>query len=60
MARAQSAGIEALVLAPTRGDWNDDLLELGPGAVVRALRGQLAPEDVTRFWLEPERGGRIR
>ena len=32
MARAQAAGIEALVLAPTQGDWNDDLLELGPGA----------------------------
>ena len=60
MARADAAGIEALVLASTRGDWNDDLLELGPAAVASALRSQLAPEDVTRFWREPERGGRIR
>src|SRR4051812_42138606 len=29
VARAQAAGIEARVLAPTLGDWNDDLLELG-------------------------------
>ena len=58
MARAQAAGIEALVLAPTLGDWNDDLLELGPGAAAAALRVQLAPEDVTRFWLPPGRGGR--
>ena len=58
MARAQAAGIEALVLAPTLGDWNDDLQELGPGAVVTALRLQLAPEDVTRFWRAPGRGGR--
>jgi len=60
MARAQAAGIEALVLAPTRGDWNDDLREFGPGAVATALRIQLAPEDVTRFWREPGRGGRVR
>ena len=58
MARAQAAGIEAMVLAPTLGDWNDDLLELGPGAVVTALPIQLAPEDVPRFWRAPGRGGR--
>ena len=49
-ARAQEAGIEALVLAPTLGDWNDDLRQLGPGALASALRVQLAPEDVARFW----------
>lgn len=52
-ARAQEAGIEALVLAPTGGDWNDDLRQLGPGAVASALRVQLAPEDVARFWQSP-------
>lgn len=60
MARAQAAGIETLVLAPTMGDWNDDLLELGPDAVATALRLQLAPDDVIRFWRAPRRGGRIR
>ncbi|WP_420608340.1 DUF7146 domain-containing protein [Novosphingopyxis sp.] len=60
MARAQAAGIETLVLAPTSGDWNDDLLELGPDAVATALRLQLAPDDVTRFLRKPGRGGRIR
>ncbi len=69
-ARAQAAGIEALVLAPilgggsqgssglgrwkaAGGDFNDDLRQLGPGALASALRVQLAPEDVTRFWQPP-------
>ena len=54
-ARMQEAGIETLVLAPTLGDWNDDLRQLGPGAVATAVRMQLAPEDVGRFWRPPER-----
>ena len=58
--RAQAAGIEAIVLAPTLGDFNDDLRQLGPGALAAALRMQLAPEDVARFWRSPERGGRLR
>ena len=58
--RAQAAGIEALVLTPTLGDWNDDLRQLGPGALATALRVQLAPEDVTRFWRPPGRDGRRR
>ena len=56
MARMREAGIEALVLAPTGGDWNDDLRQRGPGAVATAVRGQLVPEDVDRFWRPPERG----
>ena len=60
VARMQEAGIEALVLAPTLGDWNDDLRQLGPGAVASAVRGQLAPEDVDRFWRPPEQGRRTR
>ncbi len=60
MARMQDAGIEALVLAPTLGDWNDDLRQLGPGAVATAVRGQLAPEDVDRFWRPPQQARRQR
>ncbi len=56
--RMQQAGIEAIVLAPCLGDVNDDLLQLGPGALSDTVRVQLAPEDVTRFWRAPERGGR--
>ena len=56
--RMQAAGIEAIVLAPGRGDFNDDLRQLGAGALAAGIRGQLAPEDVARFWRPPERGGR--
>jgi len=31
--RAQEAGIEAMALAPTLGDFNDDLRQLGPGRI---------------------------
>jgi hypothetical protein len=58
--KMQEAGIEAIVLAPRLGDFNDDLLQLGPGAVSDTVRVQLAPEDVTRFWRTPERGERKR
>ncbi len=57
MTRAQAAGIEALVLAPTLGDFNDDVRQFGPGAVASALRVQLAPEDVARFWQPPGEAG---
>ncbi len=50
MTRAEAAGIEAVRLAPTLGDFNDDLRQLGPEALHAALRVQLAPEDVERFW----------
>ena len=56
--RAQAGGIEALVLAPTLGDFNDDLRQLGPDALAAALRLQLVPEDVGRFWRSPEPSGR--
>ena len=59
-ARMQEAGVETLVLAPTLGDWNDDLRQLGPDAVASAVRGQLAPEDVDRFWRPSEQGRRTR
>jgi hypothetical protein len=47
--RAQSAGIEALTLSPTLGDFNEDLRQLGVDKLRAALRVQLAPEDVPRF-----------
>ena len=50
MSRAEAAGIDAVRLAPTLGDFNDDLLQLGRDALRAALRVQLAPEDVERFW----------
>lgn len=59
-ARAQAAGIEALTLTPRLGDWNDDLRQLGSDALAAAIRVQLAPDDVARFWKAPERGTGIR
>jgi hypothetical protein len=50
MTRAEAAGIEAIRLAPASGDFNDDLRQLGREALHAALRVQLAPEDVERFW----------
>jgi len=47
--RAQSAGIEAMVLSPQRGDFNEDLRNLDINVLGAALRMQLALEDVTRF-----------
>ena len=48
-ARAEAAGIEALTLSPTLGDFNEDLCHLGVEALRAALRVQLAPQDVARF-----------
>jgi len=47
--RAQTAGIEAIVLSPTLGDFNEDLRTFGIGTLRAAIRQQLAPEDVVRF-----------
>ncbi len=48
--RARQAGIEALSLTPALRDFNDDLRHLGLDALRAALRVQLVPEDVPRFW----------
>jgi hypothetical protein len=53
--RAREAGIEALTLSPRRGDFNDDLRELGVDGLRAALRAQLAPDDVIRF-MPPVKG----
>jgi hypothetical protein len=48
-ARARAAGIEALVLSPRLGDFNEALCAFGLVELRAALRPQLAPEDVARF-----------
>lgn len=47
--RARNAGIEAVVLSPVLGDFNEDLRQLGIDALRAALRVQIVPEDVSRF-----------
>ena len=47
--RANAAGIEAIVLSPALGDFNEDLRILGIDAVRAGARVQLAPQDVARF-----------
>jgi hypothetical protein len=47
--RAQSAGIEATVLSPQCGDFNEDLRNSDINALRAALHIQLVPEDVARF-----------
>lgn len=58
--RAHLGGIEALTLIPGMGDFNDDLRTLGGDALAAALRVQLVPEDVERFWRSQERGEMTR
>lgn len=47
--RANAAGIEAVVLSPWLGDFNEDLRQFGTNALRAMLRVQLAPQDVARF-----------
>jgi hypothetical protein len=47
--RAQSAGIEATVLSPQCGDFNEDLRNFDINVLRAALRIQLTLEDVGRF-----------
>ena len=47
--RATSAGIEAIVLSPQLGDFNEDLRHFGTDALRAMLRVQFAPQDVARF-----------
>jgi hypothetical protein len=51
-ARAAQAGIEAILLSPQLGDFNDDLRRLGPAPLSERLSVQLSPSDVERF-MEP-------
>lgn len=47
--RARVAGIEAIVLSPQCGDFNEDLRNSDISALRAALHIQSAPEDVARF-----------
>lgn len=47
--RARSMGIEAVVLSPVLGDFNEDLRHHGIDAIRAALGVQIVPEDVGRF-----------
>jgi len=47
--RANAVGIEAIVLSPMLGDFNEDLRTLGIDALRASARVQLAPQDVARF-----------
>ncbi len=47
--RACSAGIEALVWTPRRGDFNEDLRALGPDTLRADVQAQLVPQDAARF-----------
>ena len=46
--RADEAGIEAIALTPTLGDFNDDVRAFGVDDLRAALRPQLAPDDAER------------
>jgi hypothetical protein len=47
--RAQAAGIEAIVLSPRAGDFNEDLRLRGSNALAASCRVQIAASDVARF-----------
>ena len=47
--RANTAGIEAIVVSPRLGDFNEDLRTLGLESLRAAARVQIAPQDVARF-----------
>lgn len=47
--RANAAGIEAVVVSPSLGDFNEDLRVAGLDSLRAAARVQIAPQDVARF-----------
>ncbi|WP_352574162.1 DUF7146 domain-containing protein [Mesorhizobium australicum] len=47
--RANAAGIEAIVISPELGDFNEDLRTIGLDALRMEARLQIAPQDVARF-----------
>jgi len=47
--RAEQVGIEAIMLSPQLGDFNEDLRMLGHDALRAASRVQIAPQDVALF-----------
>lgn len=49
LARTRALGIEAIMLTPRLGDFNEDLRLLGLDALTARLKLQVAPQDVPRF-----------
>ncbi|MGK6313651.1 DUF7146 domain-containing protein [Neorhizobium sp. DT-125] len=47
--RANAVGIEAIVISPQLGDFNEDLRTLGLDALRSQTRMQIGPQDVARF-----------
>ncbi|GGA51729.1 DNA primase [Nitratireductor aestuarii] len=47
--RANAAGVEAIVISPQLGDFNEDLRTLGIDALRAETRMQVAPPDAARF-----------
>ena len=47
--RANAAGIEAIVVSPRLGDFNEDLRLVGLESLRAAARVQIAPQVVARF-----------
>ncbi|TBZ19262.1 DUF7146 domain-containing protein [Rhizobium leguminosarum] len=47
--RANAVGIDAIVISPALGDFNEDLRALGIEHLRQHSRMQIAPQDVTRF-----------
>ena len=57
--RGAASGLEVRDLAPVLDDFNTDLVQLGPAAMLRSLVPQLVPADRVRFVpREFRRGGR--
>lgn len=48
-ARTRAQGVEVVQLRPRHGDFNDDLMALSRDEFARQLRGQIRPEDWSRF-----------
>jgi hypothetical protein len=49
VARANAAGIEAIVISPQLGDFNEDLRAFGHATLRSQTRVQIGPQDVARF-----------
>lgn len=53
--RASVAGIEAIMLSPVIGDFNDDLQAFDVDAMRANVRVQPAPQDIARFMERAQR-----
>jgi phage/plasmid primase-like uncharacterized protein len=58
--RARQTGVEAILLTPRLGDFNDDLRLLGADELRANVRVQLVPEDAARFLASVDKAGKRR